>query len=98
MMHRANNFIVAYIKDKKLSKSYEFALLDAVSKILDYSNICDRVYTHSDMSEMVIIAHGKLRSARVKASFDDLYKFNYEWFEIFMLQWYREMLYRYVKL
>ena len=95
MMHTASNFIIAYVKSRKLSETYESALLNKISEILDYSNLENQVYFYSDLSEKVMLAHGKLRSARAKASFDDLYKLDYEWFEIFMLQWYRGMLYRY---
>ncbi len=89
------NCVKEHINNCKLTSGYTNALIDATINILDYDKINTDNVLEKPMNERLVIAQSKLRSARQKAKFDDLYKLNYESYEKTILWIHETMLLRF---
>jgi len=85
--------ISEYLDSLKLSEDYCSALVSAVQAVLDRSHAIRDLHT-SQVPEKMELARAKLRGARSKAKFDDLYKLDYAKFENIVLMSHKWLLWR----
>ena len=82
-----------YLNSLKLSDDYCSALVNAVQAVLDSSH-AKQDLSMSKIPMKMELAKAKLRGARSKAKFDDLYKLDYEGFEEWVLLLHQSLLFK----